>query len=102
MTARGREPHVHTESSRIATRSILQMGQIPFLSSMISGCIGQVYEIGGRFSLCAGVDGCIAVVGGPDNGMTKRRAADIRRAFTQPSLIPNPWSPIPFILYTLP
>src|SRR5262245_41587431 len=42
MTASGRVPHVHTESRRIPTRSILQIGQVPFLSSTISGCIGQV------------------------------------------------------------
>ena len=41
-TASGLVPQVQTESSRIGTRSILQIGQMPPLSSRISGCIGQV------------------------------------------------------------
>src|SRR5580765_39152 len=41
-TASGLVPQVHTESSRIGTRSILQIGQMPPLFSRISGCIGQV------------------------------------------------------------
>src|SRR3954466_14295704 len=41
-TASGFVPHVHTESRRIGTRSILQIGHVPALSSRISGCIGQV------------------------------------------------------------
>ena len=32
---------LQTESSRTGTRSILQIGQVPFLSSRMSGCIGQ-------------------------------------------------------------
>src|SRR2546425_1025571 len=50
--------HVQTESSRTATRFILQIGQVPFSASSTSAwvmpsgmrtpTIGQVHEIGGR------------------------------------------------------
>src|SRR6185503_9312281 len=55
---------LHTESSRTATRSILQIGQIPFLSSSTSGCIGQVHDNGGRLSACGRCAAGRAVCGG--------------------------------------
>jgi hypothetical protein len=39
---------LHTLSSRMGSRSILQIGHVPFAPSTISGCIGQVNDTGGN------------------------------------------------------
>src|ERR1700704_5951756 len=62
-TASGRVAQVQTESRRIGTRSILQIGQLPPLSSRISGCMGQVYEIGGSLSAAGAPPAGLALCG---------------------------------------
>ena len=56
--------HVHIDTKRTPTRFILQIGQAPGSPSKTSGCIGHVYDIGGRLMSLRVLAVCATVAAG--------------------------------------